>query len=442
MPSSLVGVAGDNAVPFLSDTETLPASIQSAVDTAKINVGMTDIRPEDAKFTTMRVLTPTGSQAPGSGNYGWGYGPGPIGTPIVSGVSSAQANPVDFAISGTDTDPITHGAVRPYGELPVGAAPIVVIANKHQSGSGRLGDPSITNIGRFTLASVLEGKTFRIRDIASAGASPLTSPPPYPAPNWTTSLGDWPLHTFLREPLSGTYNTMEWCIPMSAEIDSQHIAPNLGQEHDVTTNPLNQTSAISTANGAGTRKRVIGTGEMISTVNGTDDGFGYAFWSFGAFNAKTNLKYLTVDGVDPFFSGPASNPGGVGAIPQCTATPCQLPFPGIVNGGYPIWSKLRAMYDYNDSTNLAPTVVFYAQHASDPTAGVYTDFVPAPLLQVFRSHYAQAVQDNGVGIVGDNGFITGVPETGGDMGGAVLTINSEIDFITDTGGNQQVNLRQ
>jgi len=63
-------------------------------------------------------------------------------------------------------------------------------------------------------------------------------------------------------------------------------------------------------------------------------------------------------------------------------------------------------------------------------------------MQVFHSHYAQVVEDSGVAFGPNNGFKTGVPETGGDMGGAVLTIQSELDFINDTGGNQQVNLFQ
>jgi len=442
LPAALIGSAGGNVVPFLPDTAPLHANIQAVVNGATINVGMTDIRPEDAKFATMRVLTGKLVQTPGSGYYGQGYGPFPIGTPIVSAVSTADAKPVDFAIASGDTDPITGGPVRPYGEIPVGAAPVLVVANKTQVTPGRLGDPNLTNINRFILSDVLEGKIFHIRDVESNGASPLAAPPPFPNPNWTTSLADWPLHVFLREGLSGTFNTMEFCIPMAAELDSNTVAPNLGQEHNVTTNPLNQNSPVATANGFGTRQRVIGTGEMLSTVNGTTDGFGYAFWSFGAFNAKTNLKYLTVDGVDPLFSGPSANPGGPGAIPQCPATPCLLPFDNIVNGSYPVWSKLRAIYDFNDPTNLAGTVVFYAQKASNPVTGVFTDFVPAPLLQTFRSHFAQSITDGGIGIVGDNGFITGVPETGGDMGGAVLTINSEIDFIQDTGGNQQVNRKQ
>jgi hypothetical protein len=100
------------------------------------------------------------------------------------------------------------------------------------------------------------------------------------------------------------------------------------------------------------------------------------------------------------------------------------------------------MYDGGDPTNLATAMVTYAQRASDPTLGIFTDMVPAPLMQVFRSHYGQVVRDSGIAYGPNNGFKLNVPETGGDAGGAILTIQSELDFITDTGGNQQVDLKQ
>ena len=64
--------------------------------------------------------------------------------------------------------------------------------------------------------------------------------------------------------------------------------------------------------------------------------------------------------------------------------------------------------------------------------------------------YRQLMDDASDGQYPNNGFIPGVRETGGDMGGAVLTISSEIDYISDTAaagecggtGCQQVNLQQ
>jgi len=68
--------------------------------------------------------------------------------------------------------------------------------------------------------------------------------------------------------------------------------------------------------------------------------------------------------------------------------------------------------------------------------------VPVKNLQSFRSHYAQVVRDNGIAFGANNGFKAGVPETGGDAGGLVMTIQSELDFIADSGGNQQVGFKQ
>ena len=81
-------------------------------------------------------------------------------------------------------------------------------------------------------------------------------------------------------------------------------------------------------------------------------------------------------------------------------------------------------------------------NAANPGSGILTDFVPVKNLAAFRSHYGQVVRDSGLGFTGNNGFRPGIPETGGDMGGLVLTIQSELDFIADTGGNQQINLKQ
>ena len=128
----------------------------------------------------------------------------------------------------------------------------------------------------------------------------------------------------------------------------------------------------------------------------------------------------------------------------------QLPFTHIVDGSYPIWSIQRAIYDASDPTNLATTIIgTYAQeiaanppNPANPLSGILTDFVPVKNLATFRSHYGEVVRDTGLGFTGNNGFIPGIPETGGDMGGLVLTIQSELDFIADTGGNQQINLKQ
>jgi hypothetical protein len=457
--TSLAGAAGANLIPLSGNDVALPASVLAWINAnVKINAANTDIRPEDAKFASMRVLTAAGTQVTGRGITGVGYGPFPIGTPIKSSQSSTTANPVDFAIDPGDVDPINSGnAVRGYAEVAIGAAPVVVFANVSQTGSGHLGDGNYTNVNRFILSKALEGNITHVRDLGY-GATYNASSTSYNNYNLAGET-DQPIHVFLREPLSGTYNTMEFSIPMSREIDGDDYAPNvvLGQETGVNASNTSCTTTPCTvesgnplyhiaSNGA-TRARAVGTGEMVTAVNGTADAIGYAFWGFGTFQGKANVKYLTVDGVDPLFSGPSANSNGVGVFPTCAtsggvATSCTgVPFTNIINGTYPIWSKYRLIYDASVSSNIATAMVVYAQNASHPTTGVIQDFVPASFLQTFHSHYAQVVRDNGVAYGPNNGIKYQVPETGGDMGGAVFTIQSELDFLNDT-NNQQTSVLQ
>jgi len=323
------------------------------------------------------------------------------------------------------------------GAAAVGAAAAVTLA-----GGPAISTPPAVNVTNFG---------FHIRDISTAAGASL--------------VPDFGIQTFVREGLSGTYNTMEWCGPNSWRIAGDPkfaVGQVSGQDANVAANPLSQT-----APNGGTRKRVIGSGEMVGSVNSNADGFGYSFWNFSSFQGKncnsvtcvngTNaLKYLNVEGVDPLYSGASANPNGVGVLPQCATSggvivSCPpLPFNHIVDGTYPVWSKYRAMYDATDPTNIATTLIgTYAQeiaanpaNGGNPGSGILTDFVPVKNMQAFRSHYAQVVRDSGIAFGPNNGFKLGVPETGGDAGGLVMTIQSELDFIVDTGGNQQVNFKQ
>jgi len=470
--SSLVGTAGANLVPLIGADTTLPASIYNIVNGAILNAANTDIRPEDALFATVRALTPIGQFMSGRGVTGLGYGPnkttlGTIGTTIKSSQSSTVANPVAFSIVCTDHDPITGATgcgatsgLREYFEEPLGAAPVLVIANVSNNATGHLGDGNYTNINRFALSNALLGNVNHIRDLgytANVSFNPYVST----LPAYGQNEPDEPLHVFVREPISGTYNTVEWSIPNSLEINGTHFAAGIvsGQENSI--DPANNSCSVvpctvdsgnpfwNIASNGSTRGRAIGTGEMVSAVVNTPDSIGYAFWGFSNFQGKTGIKYLTVDGVDPLYSGPTANPNGIGVLPTCTTsgglvTSCpNLTFPNLVEGNYPIWSKYRLLWDpYTASTNLASTIVIDVQNASAPSTGIITDLLPINYLQVFHSHFAQQDTYSGGAVVADNGFKPGVPETGGDMGGAVLTIASELDFINDTGGNQQVNLLQ
>jgi len=202
--------------------------------------------------------------------------------------------------------------------------------------------------------------------------------------------------------------------------------------------------------------------------------------------------YLTVDSIDPLFSSPGGSVSGenvTGAyqFPQCggiqgsaaTFQCAQLPFSHIYDGTYPLWSLLRlATFGASAATatlggQVTPegviNVVGQAQKEAAPgSAEQLSDFVPflnnvtglpykqggafptgALNLGVFRSHYLQsgispnnghkgcapsfnftAVQIQG----GKASAATCLVDTGGDAGGSVLTVQSDVDFFLDFNG--------
>jgi sugar lactone lactonase YvrE len=328
LPATLIGSADANIVPYLGGTAApLPANIQAIVNGSAINVGLSDIRPEDAKFASNRVLTSYGALMSGRGFTGVGYQGSAatpwLGQPILSAVSQAAANPVDYAFALQDVDPV-NGAlpVRPYRELPIGAAPVLIIANVSQTGRGHLGDGNYTNISKFSLNKALLGAVSRVRDLSGFASD-----------------GDEPLHVWINDPLSGAYNTIEFSIPNSNQFSgdrAQGYGRVTGQEAGVlptntacagkqpctmeSGNPLFHPYGPSLG-GSSSRGRVIGTSEMIATVNRNLDSLGYAFWGYSNFagTSASNLKYLTVDGSDALYSEANPNPDGVGALPQCAS---------------------------------------------------------------------------------------------------------------------------
>lgn len=391
LPSSAIGEAGDQIVPLLPADEPLPQNIYNDLNNQPFNAAPTDIRPEDAQFGTTRALT----AAP----MGLGYGPGPIGANILSPFSSKSSQVVAFNISGTD--PITGQAVKHASTLSVGGQVLLVLVNSTNTGVGHLGNSAFNNVDRFPLGYTFSGQLTRTRDLIPSTGLPVV-----------------PLTILTREPLSGTMNTFEFCIPRNFEINStQELNVNA-----ITDNPLNQTLADGAK-----RQRVIGTGEMISELGLLPDSIGYAFFSFGNVAPDvTTAKYLTVDGVDPLF---ASYSGG--ALPTCTA-PCPgaVTFNHVIDGSYPIWNVLRVV-------TLQPPPAGVANLVSAAQTQVLNipDFVPFSQLQVFRSHYNQA------GVQPHNGHLGRTAESGGDVGGAVFTTQADLDNITDT-GKEIVNKKQ
>lgn len=422
--ASFVGVAGQNKVPAASIAdEALPANVYTTLNGAAITVAAADIRPEDAKFATTRTLTALGTNMTQSllnGVKGLGYAnpstPG-IGYPIQSSQSTTIANPVDFALFGSD--PISGGAAAStFAAYQVGAGPAMIFVNTSNSAAYHLGDASLTNINSSVLSGFLDGTYSRTRDMFNA-----------------TGVADYPVKTFIREPLSGTMNVVEYNVPNSFRYFTSQEKGVLGgaPSSSNTSNPL---ALAGNSTGSG-RYRAVGTGEEVSTVikAANADSLGYAFWSYGNFAAVTSgsiARYLTVDGVDPLYSGPSANPNGVGVFPtKSGSTYPVLTFPNIVNGSYPAWTIFRLIVVPEANKSAVQNFVTIAQD----DAAVFSDFIPAPSLKVFRSHFYTANIGGDDGHVFDSADGVYYPEAGGDVGGTVYPIQADYDFIADSVAN-------
>ena len=160
----------------------LPATVGTALNStsAKVNFAGTDIRPEDAEFAITRALTNCGSVVGSSTQYlGLGYKNGGV---IDSFFSSSFFNVVNFALPSSFT------------VTPVGATPIIVAVN--DSSTGGTGLRAYSNITSQNLAFLLDGTSSYTSNVSTAG----------------TTTGS-PVYVNIREPLSGTYNTMEFNVP-------------------------------------------------------------------------------------------------------------------------------------------------------------------------------------------------------------------------------------
>ena len=429
----------------------LPSVVSSFFSTGTpVTVAATDIRPEDAQFAACRVNSALGAGtfggAASDGLDGLGYnsvnasGACPanglglssgayVGTPIKSGYpgSSATANVLSFNIKGVD--PITGTAIPTYSVLEVGAAPIVFVDAR----SAALA--SLQNATDVQLQEAFSGAT------CDASAFGLTA----------GGIG-----IFLREPLSGTYNTTEATVMRKPTIyTGTGGGPVIGHSQEANVdapvnNPLNGQSGTCVA-GAGARYRGIGTGEVVKWVlnshkNISLDGLAYTFFSYGNVSSIANQAaygYIQLNGVDPIFAsysgGDPGQPGG-GTVPgaanlpaTCSgAFPCSekdiwtggLSFPNVRNGTYHSWSVLRLISNGTPLT-FATSLVTHSQGfvvTSVPdyipfkktTAGGITD----PGLLYLRSHYQQ--YDGAGTLIGAAPVDKGTTEAGGDMGGCIL----------------------
>ena len=415
------GTAGANLLGtgFGPDT-AIPAAVISALNNQRYFVIGTDIRPEDAKFASKRMFTTCGTTLTrepfGTSTYstrGLGYQTSVtgVGTKVLSEFSTKLFNVVDFNITGTD--PITAKPVRGFTVTTIGAQPIIVaVSPVPVSGTG-IG--AATDISRETLAAFLDGTLGRSTDLQGPTSA-----------NAVTAL--------LREPLSGTYNTMEYSIPNSVEFKTSQDANNCNGTV-VASNPMNIPSANGKVSGAA-RKRVIGTGEMVAELQAAaKDSIGYYFWSAGNSSAftSTNGKYLAVDGVDPIRDSYTNGvlPTLSGATCTTTELAC-VTFKHLNAGDYPIWSALRLV-----STSPTPVGVTNLVSAAQGLDSTRHDFVTLGNLKVWHSHFTissigVASAANGATINSPNDLCAGgSAEAGGDAGGATIQKQENLNFCAD-----------
>ena len=418
----------------------LPANMVSFIGTAvtasslHVNMGLTDIRPEDALFATTRAKAALNTTT----YAGLGYvGPtAQIGAPIYTAQAGSTTNftPVGFALSG-GKDPISAVTVPSFSTIPVGAAPIVFIYNNGGSFNSNLanlvtgvkGDGTANVAGSYKLANLFDGTT-----------SCDTNNPAFGAGDGLGSA----LTLFLREPLSGTMNTTEYTVfrTFGDKNDSQEVG--IINPTRPPYNPLN-----NPCNGSGHRERRVGNGQEVSAVNATLHGLGYMFFSFA--NASSvmgnsaanqgNYQYFTLDGVEPIGLTTTNQ-----QLPFCSGALCPaslwsggISFPTLRNGTYKSWSLYRwTKYDSNTDP-LGPTGL--ATSMQDNIDTTVADFVPFTTssnsdgLEVYREHYTQSGKTcsyTGVQTCDGNATPTetltggnslgGGPEQGGDEGGVII----------------------
>jgi ABC-type phosphate transport system substrate-binding protein len=406
----------------------------SSPGTYHVNMGLTDIRPEDALAATTRAKSALNTTT----YSGLGYvGPtSQIGAPIYSSFSSANFTPIGFALSGSN-DPINTGVPVPtYTTYPVGAAPIVFAYNNggtYNSAlanlvSGVKGDGTGNTAGSYKLANLFDGTTSCDSNNPAFGAGDGLATP---------------ITVLLREPLSGTMNTTEYTLFRTTGNTSDSQEKGVINPTRAPYNPLNLACT-----GNGSRRRGIGTGEITGNINSISNSIGYFFFSF-ANSAKVagsasnpHYQYLTIDGADPI-GLPTTNQ----ELPYCSASLCPasqwaggISFPSLRNGTYKAWSLYRwTIYDSNTDSLGPKALVASIQDNIDSTVA---DFVPFTTsnnsdgLEVYRSHFTQSAKTcsytgtlaaqtcNGnqtpTELLTNGDSLGGGPEAGGDEGGSII----------------------
>jgi hypothetical protein len=506
--SSAGAAAGSQVKGYADNVATLPQAIWNDVNVptsacvgttlttcttvtgTTMNAAGADIRPEDAQYATYRALsarayngagtTPTNPTYYSSTNLGYGDWFNPYeanstlaGTSILSSFSTTAATPIYFEQVVGAADAI-HGTVGEYAVYPLGAEPILVFVSNSDStantgfGSGAPGNYQLKNADRFNLSYVFDGTFTRTRDLMGVVGSASV-----------------PMEVIQREPLSGTYNTFEFSVPRTHDVQNSQedgVWPSLANY-----NPLN----VKAPGSNGLRFRAIGTGEEVNAINGlattvsntiVANRIGYAFWSYANVSALAGTSctstvpggipvsatvqcsttpgahYLLIDGVDPLFNTPYDNPQGPLNPPTCNfaSLPCPtIPFTHIKDGSYSAWNVIRLVVDPTQTTIQTPVAgcsgftginAIYCTFET-VSAAKYSDILPASNLSVFRDHKGagwgqQGIPANGYGPV--NGTMCAPPlafgynytgqDMGSDVGGAIFNITADQDYAFDYQG--------
>lgn len=425
---NLTGVAGTSQVSGQPDNPAataLPAAIISAIAPSTplhSFVAGTDIRPEDAKFQTIRMFTPCNQLLPRQFfnqdsyyTFGLGYGSGNVGTAIQGNASygGGSFHVVNFNITGND--PITGDAVPTnFTVNTVGAQPMIIAVSPTSDAQ----IAAMTDIPAYTLALFYNGILGRTTDLLGT---------PGPAEAFTV---------LVREPLSGTYNTLEYSVPNGTQFHAGQDYLNCNSSGTVLSNPMAMESGNGVFGTAVERVRTIGTGNMTKFLGAaTTPTLGYFFWSAGnALAAGKTVKYLKVNGVDPVLNQSASGYTYNGALPGAGGTGDPglgaVTFTQVNAGDYAIWSPLRLVGPTGNAgvTAMLNGLAGLTQH----------DYIAPNNMTIWHSHFfinGETIPNPANGAtVGTNTLCSGgLPESGGDAGGANLLIINNAHFCSDYG---------
>ena len=447
----------------------------------------TDVRPEDALWATCRV----NSGLETAHALGLGYNPAIpagqcqttataktdlTGTDIVSQIKTSNTAHV-AAWNLTGTDPYSGIAIPAATTIPVGIEPLIIVDSL--GGGGSLN--TVNNVTDEQLQQVFSGANC---DAKALGASTNDS-----------------LNVYIREPLSGTMNSIEYTVFAYPDFSGKSQELGVGDPTLAGNNPLNKNCALG-----GKRERGIGTGDIISQIwadgtNNNVDSIGYAFFSYGnvtngtkSITDNAKFRYLTLNGVEPIWhvhpdgsgsagvTDPGENNASVGVLSAAgdlpascgNAFPCGedkiwsgggsvgtsnygVSFPNVRSGQYRAWSLLRFVSD-GAALATAKTLITQAQTIAASTTPDFIPFNPIlpkptanppvpgdPGVSLLRSHY-QEVDTNGVHLgptPQNDGVVSGAEfDKGGDVGGCILHLTPGITTATIAQSDSTTGLTQ